>query len=102
MPATEQGDILRINGLAYPAVVVSNNYFNGSGKALVCPILRSSAEGPLHIRLADYPVEGFVLCEQVRYVDLAARRYSKVSSLRYPDILDISDAVMGIFDYQTF
>lgn len=102
MHKTEQGDILKISGLAYPAVVVSNNFFNESGKAIVCPIVRDSIEGPLHIMLEDYPVDGFVLCEQVRYVDLAARRHSKTASLRYPDVLNISDAVMGIFDYQVF
>ncbi len=96
----EQGDLLRISGITYPVIVVSNNYFNGSGKAIVCPIVRNAVEGPLHIRIKDSPVEGCVLCEQVRYVDLAARRFSKITDARYYDIMDICDAVMGMFDYQ--
>ena len=41
-----------------------------------------------------------MLCEQVRYVDLSARRFSKLAESRYFDIMDISDAVMAMFDYQ--
>lgn len=101
MGKIEQGDLLRVSGLNYPVIVVSNDFFNESGKAVVCPILKSAAEGPLHIRLKNCPVEGYVLCEQVRYIDLSARRFSKMTQTHYYDIMDISDAVMGIFDYQT-
>ena len=97
----EQGDLLRVSGLTYPVIVVSNSFFNTSGKAIVCPIVKDAAEGPLHIQIKDCPVDGFVLCEQVRYVDLAARHYSKITAAPYFDIMDISDAVMGMFDYQT-
>ena len=102
MQAIEQGDLLRIDGLQYPIIVVSNDFFNQSGKVIVCPIVRDAAEGPLHIWLKDDKVEGYVLCEQVRYVDLSARRCSKLSATRYFDIMDISDAVMGMFDYQAY
>ena len=100
MDRIEQGDILRVGGLTHPVMVVSNALFNGSGKAMVCPVLKSAAEGPLHIRLKECPVEGLVLCEQVRYVDLAARGFTRLASIRYFDVMDISDAVMGIFDCQ--
>ena len=100
MQKIEQGDILKVGGLKYPVIVVSNNFFNESGKAIVCPILKNAVEGPLHIMLKNSPVEGCVLCEQVRYVDLAERRFSKLEAMHYFDIMDISDAVMGMFDYQ--
>ena len=100
MKYAEQGDLLRVGGLKYPVMVVSNNFFNKSGKAIVCPILKDVAEGPLHIKLHDCPVEGYVLCEQVKYVDLSARRFSKLTEGHYFDIMDISDAVMGMFDCQ--
>ena len=100
MKGVEQGDLLRVGGLKYPVMVVSNDFFNGFGKALVCPIVKDAVEGPLHIRLSQCPVEGYVLCEQVRYVDLAARRFSRLAESHYFDIMDISDAVMSMFDYQ--
>jgi len=99
MNDVEQGDLLQIDGIAYPLIVVSNHYFNQSGNVLVCPILKKAAPGPLHIALKDCPVEGFVLCEQVRYINLAARPFSKLTATHYFDIMDISDAVMGLFEY---
>ena len=98
--AVEQGDLLRIEKIPQPVIVVSNNFFNQSGMAIVCPIMKNAMPGPLHIQLKDSPVEGYVLCEQVRYIDLTARRYSKLTATHYFDIMDISDAVMGMFEYQ--
>ena len=100
MQKIEQGDLLKVGGLKYPVIVVSNDFFNESGKAIVCPIVKDALEGPLHIKLKDCAVEGYVLCEQVRFVDLAERRFSKMTATHYFDIMDISDAVMGMFDYQ--
>ena len=40
------------------------------------------------------------MCEQVKYLDLKARHFSKLTLTHYFDIMDISDAVMGMFDYQ--
>ena len=100
MSRVEQGDLLRIDSLKNPVLVVSNNFFNQSGMALVCPVMRNAAEGPLHIALKEAPIEGYVLCEQVRYVDLTMRRYSKLGATHYYEIMDISDAMMSMFDYQ--
>ena len=100
MVMIEQGDMLRVGGINYPVIVVSNNFFNQSGKVIACPIVKNAIEGPLHIKLKDSSVEGIVLCEQVKYLDLKARHFSKLTSTHNFDIIDISDAVMGMFDYQ--
>ena len=100
MVVIEQGDMLRVGGITHPIIVVSNNFFNQSGKIIGCPIVKNAIEGPLHIKLKDSTIEGFVLCEQVKYLDLKARRFSKLSATHYFDIINISDAVMGMFDYQ--
>ena len=102
MTRVEQGDLLRVGGINVPVIVVSNNFFNESGKAIVCPIMKNAVPGPLHIELKNCPVDGFVLCEQIRYLDLSARRFSRLSDTHYFDILNISDAVMSMFDYQIF
>lgn len=99
MRSVEQGDLLKIAGLKAPVIVVSNNFFNESGMALVCPIMKSALQSPLHIPLKGSLVEGYVLCEQVRYVDLTKRHFSKLSTTHYYDIMDISDAIMSIFEY---
>ena len=100
MQNIQQGDMLKISGLPYPMIVVSNDFFNQEGKIIACPIVRNAAEGPLHIRLIDSSAEGYVLCEQLKYIDLATRRFSKLPAMHYFDIIDISDTIMGIFDYQ--
>ena len=41
--------MLKISGLPYPMIVVSNDFFNQEGKIIACPIVRNAAEGPLHI-----------------------------------------------------
>lgn len=96
----EQGDLLKINGVADPAIVVSNSPFNRLGKVMACPIQKNVQENPLHIEINAGQVEGYVLCEQVKYIDLSSRGVIKISSAEFFDILNISDAVMGIFDYQ--
>ena len=100
MAQFEQGDLLKIDGIQQPVIVVSNNVFNQSGKAIVCPIVQSAQEGPLHIKLKDSSVQGVVLCEQVRYLDLAARRFHNLTATHYFDIMDISDAVVSMIEYQ--
>ena len=101
MRKVEQGDLLRVSGVSQPVMVVSNNFFCQSGKAIVCPIMTEAAEGPLHIRIQTEQINGYVLCEQIRYLDLSVRHFTKIGSAHYYDIMDISDAVMGMFDYQT-
>lgn len=100
MTIVEQGDLLKVDGVTHSVIVVSNNFFNKSGRVIACPILKKAVPGPLHIALSDSVVEGFVLCEQVRYLDLTARHYAKLSQAHYFEIMDISDAVMGMFEYQ--
>ena len=100
MRRAQQGDLLKVAGLAHPVMVVSTDFFNDSGRVIACPILEAAARGPLHIPLKDGPVAGYVLCEQVKYLDLTARRFSKLGEAHYFEVMDITDAVMGMFDYQ--
>ena len=100
MAPIEQGDLLKIEDIKHPVIVVSNNYFNQSGMVIVCPIVKTSVPGPLHIPLKDSAAQGIVLCEQVRYLDLSSRRWSKLTQTHYFDIMDISDAVVSMFEYQ--
>ncbi len=99
MMKTEQGDILKVASLPYPMVVVSKNFFNESGLVMACPILPDAIRGPLRIWCENIKKPGYVYCEQVRVVDLNARRFSKTDSIRYDDLIDIVDAIQSIFDY---
>ena len=96
----EQGDILKVQRQSFPVIVVSNNFFNESGKVIVCPIQEKAAAGPLHLPLKSDLAEGYILCEQLHYLDLQQRTFSKIGTISYFDVTDFSDAIMGIFDYQ--
>ena len=50
MAAVEQGDLLKVQGIAQPVIVVSNNFFNQSGMAILCPIAQRAIPSPLHMR----------------------------------------------------
>ena len=100
MQKVEQGDVLRIDGISFPVIVVSQDFLNESGSAVVCPVMANAAKSPLHIPLQTPAISGVVLCEQARYLILAGRRLTKLSSAHLFEMMDISDAVMGIFDYQ--
>ena len=79
----EQGTLLKIRGISWPVLVVSNTFFNQSGKVVICPVLQKAEPGPLHIPLRDCSVGGVVLCEQVRYMDLNVRRVSVLTQISY-------------------
>ena len=99
MNKAEQGDVLKINSIQYPVVVVSKNFFNASGLVMACPILPEAVRGPLRIKCESIRNLGFVYCDQVRAVDLKTRRFSKIDSVSYYELIDIVDAIQGIFDY---
>lgn len=47
-------------------------------------------------------MQGFVLCEQMKLLDLRVRGYKKLSELKIEDVMNIADAIQSIFDYYPF
>ncbi len=95
----EQGAILKIEGLEGYYLVVSKDFFNKTEQAVLCPIVTDTFPDPLHLRINTKDVKGIVMCEQLKMLDLRYRGYSKVTQLKYADIMEIADAVQSIFDY---
>lgn len=94
-----RGDILKLEHIKGCVLVVSNNTFNQYENAIVCPISKDQQETALHIPIETSEVKGTVWCEQLKLLDLRVRGFSKVSELKYEDIMNITDAIQGIFDY---
>ncbi len=94
-----QGDILKIEHIKKPVLVVSKDFFNKSFEIIGCPIYEKGEDGPLHIHIKAEDVEGYVQCEKMALLDLSIRGYSKIDRIHYPDIINITDAIQGIFDY---
>lgn len=95
----EQGDILSVEKIAEPVLVVSKNFFNKTEQAIVCPVVKNVSADPLHIEIESDEICGKVLCEQMKLLDLKYRGYKVISLIKYADIINITDAIQGIFDY---
>ena len=99
MELLHQGDILKIEKIKHPVLVVSKDFFNTSGEIIGCPIIGESRPGPLHIWMATSENEGYIHCEKLALLDLTARGYKKVDRLPISEMMNVSDAIQGIFEY---
>lgn len=96
-----QGDIIKIGGFKSLFMIVSNNAFiQATGVFHVCPVLENVSDGPLHICIEGIKgTKGTVLCEQIKLIDPEARNCRRLDRLPYGTVMDISDALQGIFEY---
>ncbi len=86
-----------------PALVVSNNTFNSkTGLALVCPITNTNRGFPLHVLLDKRTATtGFIMCEQVKSLDIVARKASFKEKLPEDILEEVIDIVMGFVERVT-
>lgn len=73
--------------------------FNTSGEIIGCPIMKASMPGPLHIWMSTKENEGYIQCEKLALLDLSVRGYKKIDRLPFSEMMDVSDAIQGIFEY---
>lgn len=82
-----------------PALVVSNDLFNKhTGLAIVCPVTNTDRNFPFHLAVPNgSSLTGFVMVEQVKSIDYAARRakfVERASDGFVEDVLDLIDACL--------
>lgn len=94
-----QGDIIKIEKVKHPVLVVSKDFFNQTGEIIGCPIFAGGEPGALHIIIETEWIKGYVQCEKLALLDLNVRGFSKIGKISMPDIINITDAIQGIFDY---
>ena len=94
-----QGDVLKIEGIKCPVFIASKDFFNQSGEIIGCPLYSKSSPGPLHIYVTGTDIQGFVHCEKLKLFDLNIRGYHKIGRVQINDIMNVADAIQGIFDY---
>ena len=101
MNTFSQGDIIRIRGFKNAFLVISKNAFIQHLQVFhVCPLLENLTPGPLHIPVSGIQgTKGVAVCEQLKLIDPEARSCSMLDRLPYPQVMEISDAVQGIFEY---
>ncbi len=94
-----QGDIIKVEKIRYPVLIVSKDFFNQSGEIIGCPIYETSTNSPLHIEICAGGIHGYVQCEKLALLDLAIRGYGKVETVLMKDMMNILDAIQSVFDY---
>ncbi len=97
-----QGDIVKISsyGKELFVIVSKNAFIKAAGVFHVCLLREGIPEGPLHIRVSGKNnTSGTVICEQLKLIDPTVRTCSRIDRLPYEQLMDISDAVQGIFEY---
>jgi len=101
MNGFRQGDIIKIQGFKNRFLIISKNAFiTATGVFHVCPFLTDIPAGPLSIpAVGNLNETGTAVCEQIKLIDPAARNCRQIDSLKYKDIMNISDAIQGIFEY---
>ncbi len=97
-----QGDILSVEKVSFPVLVVSKNFFDQTEQIIACPIMKNASPDPLHIPVSVKDMEGTVLCEQLKLLDLHTYSYKKITEADITSVMDISDAIQGIFDYAPY
>lgn len=99
MEHLHQGDILKIEKIKHPVLVASKDFFNTSGEIIGCPIINNSNSGPLHIKMSTENTEGYIHCEKLVLLDLSIRGYKKTDKLPMSEMINVSDAIQGIFEH---
>ena len=55
-----------------PALVVSNDFYNANcNLTILCPITNTQRNNPYHVALSRCSTTGFIMCEQIRTMDLS-------------------------------
>jgi mRNA interferase MazF len=107
----KQGDIIKINlnpikgheQAGYRPVLVIHNasHSRASNMAIVCPITNTDRKNPMHIRLAGLMTTGFVMCDQVRAIDIRAREYKTIETVDKETLWEVCDIVQGAIDVES-
>lgn len=106
----KQGDIIKLDldptkgheqaGFR-PALVINNDSFSrASNMVIVCPITNTHRNNPLRVPLQGLTTTGYVLCDQIRAIDLSARKYKVVENARKETLWEVCDIVQGAVELE--
>jgi mRNA interferase MazF len=106
----KQGDIIKL-GLdptkgheqaGYrPVLVVNNGSFSrASNMIVICPITNTNRNNPLHVPLAGLATTGFVMCDQIKAVDIKARGYRTVETVDAETLWEVTDIICGFVEIE--
>lgn len=62
---------------------------------IICPITNTDRDNPLHVELKGLMTTGFVMCDQIRSIDVRARNYKLIETVDNDTLWTICDIVKG-------
>jgi len=83
-----------------PALIVSNDDANCflDPMAMVCPVTSADRGYPTRVKLDRTELSGFIMCEQMRSIDLSARNAEFAEKLP-PDLMcEVVDILYGMIE----
>ncbi|MDR0943459.1 MAG: type II toxin-antitoxin system PemK/MazF family toxin [Ruminococcus sp.] len=82
-----------------PAVVLNNKSCDKfSAMTIICPITSNNREYPTKVELKNTKTKGFVLCDQIRALDLSNRSYTYLESMDDDTLWDVIDCVRSLIE----
>lgn len=103
-----QGDIIKVDlnpvigheQAGYRPVIALNNaaHSRASNMTIVCPITNTDRNNPLHVKLTGLQTTGFVMCDQIRAIDIRARSYNIVETIDEDTLWEICDVIQGLIE----
>ena len=101
----KQGNIIKIDldpakgheQAGYRPVIIINNasHSRASNMIIVCPITNTDRNNPLHVKLNGLQTTGFVMCDQIRAIDIRARSYKIIETVDGDTLWEVCDIVQG-------
>ena len=108
--APKQGEIIKLNlnptkgheQSGYRPVLVVNNasFSKASNMLLVCPITNTDRANPLHVQIKESKTIGFILCDQIRVVDVQSRDFQMVEKIDEDTLWEVCDILKGAVDLE--
>ena len=100
----KQGDVVKVSfdpqkgheQAGYrPAIVVSNRLMNDRlSLVFMCPVTHTDRNNPFHYELKGYSfVDGYVMCDQMKSMDIKARDITNIGKLSDTDICEILNRI---------
>lgn len=81
-----------------PALVVSRTSYNRhSHMVFVAPITHTDRKSAWHVPIPDgLPVDGFIMCEQTKALDISARNFALICHLPEGETLNSVKTLLGM------
>ena len=95
----EQGDVIKIDGVRNLALVISKNYYNESGKAILCPVCEKDLGTTFSMEIELNDTKFYVCCDAVKQMDVDTRGYTKKGHLQLGKLIQVINLAKSIIDY---